>query len=141
MLSNVSKIFERILYSGKCQIIWIPSFPSITVELGKDIVHNDVFCPCLKNGNVLWIMALGLLLTNLSKAFDCLSHERLLAKLHAYGFSSAALRLIHSYLANRKHRTKANSSYSSWEEIGPRIYNIRTFIIQYISLWQIICNE
>ena len=61
--------------------------------------------------------AFGLLLTDLSKALDCLSHELLLAKLHAYGFSFAALRLIHSYLTNRKQRTKVNLSYNSWEEI------------------------
>ena len=59
----------------------------------------------------------GILLTDLSKAFDCLSYELLVAKLHAYGFSISALRLIYSYLANRKQRTKINSSYSSWEEI------------------------
>ena len=53
----------------------------------------------------------------LSKAFDCLSHKLLLAKLHAYGFSLSALRLIHNYLTNRKQRTKIKSSYSSWEEI------------------------
>ena len=60
--------------------------------------------------------AFGLLLTDLSKAFDSLSHELLIAKLHAYGFSFAALRLIHSYLTN-KQRTKVNSCYSSWDEI------------------------
>ena len=54
----------------------------------------------------------GTLLTDLSKAFECLSHELLLAKLHAYGFSIAALRLIHSYLTNRNQRTKVNLSYS-----------------------------
>ena len=43
----------------------------------------------------------GALSTDLPEAFDCLSHELLLAKLHAYGFSIAALRLIHSYLTNR----------------------------------------
>ena len=45
----------------------------------------------------------GVLLADLSKAFDCLSQELRLAKLHElpYGFSIAALRLIHSYLTNR----------------------------------------
>ena len=74
------------------------------------------------------------LLADLSKAFDRLSHELLLTKLHAYGFSIAALRLIHSYLTNRKQRTKVNLSYSSREEIlfcvpqgsipGPLLFNI-----------------
>ena len=64
------------------------------------------------NGKVFRI-----LLTDLSKAFDCLSHELLLDKLHAYGFSISPLRLMYNYLAIRKQRTKINSSYSSWEEI------------------------
>ena len=42
--------------------------------------------------------AFGALLTDLSKAFDCLDHELLIAKLNAYGFSLPALRLIHDYL-------------------------------------------
>ena len=38
----------------------------------------------------------GALLTDLSKAFDCLSHELLIAKVSAYGFSYHALKLIYS---------------------------------------------
>ena len=76
----------------------------------------------------------GALLTDLSKAFHCLLHELLIAKLHAYGFSLNALRLVHSYLTNRKLRTKINTKYSSSEEIlfgvpqesilGPLLSNI-----------------
>lgn len=49
-----------------------------------------------------------LLRKDLSKAFDCLSYEFLLEKLHAYGFSFADLQLGHSYLRNRKQGTNLN---------------------------------
>ena len=60
---------------------------------------------------------LGAFLTDLSQAYDWLPHQFLLAKLHVYGFSISALRMIHSYLTNRKQRTKIHFIYSSWEEI------------------------
>ena len=46
--------------------------------------------------------AFGALLTDLSKAFDCLSHELLVTKLHAYGVDIPSLKLLHSYLTKRK---------------------------------------
>ena len=59
----------------------------------------------------------GALLKDLSKSFDCLNHDLLIAKLNAYDFSLPALRLIHDYLLNRKQRTRVNNSYSTWVEI------------------------
>ena len=53
---------------------------------------------------------------DLSKAFDCLNHELLIAKLEAYGFSRSALKLVYDYLSNRKQRVKINGSFSSWQE-------------------------
>ena len=59
----------------------------------------------------------GALLTDLSKAFDCLDHELLIAKLNAYGFSLPALRLINDYLSNRRQRTRIGNSFSDWFEV------------------------
>ena len=55
----------------------------------------------------------GALLTDLSKAFDCLSHELLVAKLIAYGVKISSVRLIYNYLTNRKQRTKIGNNCSS----------------------------
>ena len=60
---------------------------------------------------------IGALLTDLSKAFDCLNHVFLIAKSNACGFSFPALSLIHDFLSNRKQRTGINNSYSTWMEI------------------------
>ena len=76
-----------------------------------------MLCLHLRNENLDNEKAFRLLLTDLSKAFDCLSYELLLGKLHAYSFNFTVLRLVHRYLANEKQRTKLNSSCSSWDEI------------------------
>ena len=55
----------------------------------------------------------GALLTDLSKALDCFSHDLLIAKLKVYGFNMSGLRFAYSYLKNRMQRRKINSEYSS----------------------------
>ena len=74
------------------------------------------------------------LLTDLSKAFDCIPHDLIIAKLAAYGFDTNALKLIHNYLSIRKQRVKINNVYSIWKDIffgrpqgsilGPLLFNI-----------------
>ena len=59
----------------------------------------------------------GALLTDLSKAFDCIPDDLIIAKLEAYGFHIDALKLIHDYLSNRKQRVEVNDAYSSWKDI------------------------
>ena len=57
------------------------------------------------------------LLTDLSKAFDCLPHDIIIAKLNAYGFDMKALNFIYDYLSNHKQRTKIDDAYSSLENL------------------------
>ena len=76
----------------------------------------------------------GALLTDLSKAFDCINHPLLIAKIGSYGVSSISIKLIFSYLSNRTQRTKIKYSFSKRSNIlhgvpqgsilGPFLFNI-----------------
>ena len=59
----------------------------------------------------------GTLLMNLSKAYDCVNHELIIAKLAAYGLNESNLRLIQNYLSKRKQRVKIGSSLTEWLEV------------------------
>ena len=59
----------------------------------------------------------GVHLRDLVKAFDCLVHDLLIAKLNAYGFDYLPLKLIHDYLTGGLQRVRINSHYSTWIEI------------------------
>ena len=54
---------------------------------------------------------------NLSKAFDTINHDLLLAKLKAYGFSKQALSFMCSYLKNRRQRVQISNNFSSLKEV------------------------
>ena len=77
----------------------------------------------------------GALLTDSSKAFDCIPLDLLIAKfLIAYGFQTDALNLVYGYLPNTKQIVKINETFSCWKDIeygvpegsilGPLLFNI-----------------
>ena len=110
-LSPLSKIFDRLMYS---QIL--PSIRSKLSNLscgfreGYSTQHAllrlmETCKKCLDSDGVI-----GMVLTDLSKAHDCLPYDLLVAKLHAYGCSLSSLKMIYSYLTSRKERVKIKST-------------------------------
>ena len=59
----------------------------------------------------------GTLLVDLSKAYDCVNHDLIIAKQEAYGVGEISLRLIQNYLFQRQQRVKVGSSVSECLEI------------------------
>ena len=59
-------------------------------------------------------LCLGGVLMDLSKAFDCVPHDLLLAKLAAYGANENFLCYVHSYLQNRKQCVRINNINSDF---------------------------
>ena len=92
----------------------------------------------------------GMILMDLSKAFDCMPHDLLIAKLRAYGFGLQGLRLIANYLSDRKQRVKVGSTHSDWLQtktgvprgsvLGPLLFNIFLNDFIYIVEHLEVCN-
>ena len=79
-------------------------------------------------------MFIGTLFMDLTKAFDCLPHSLVIAKLRVYGLELPACKLLFSYLRGRKQRVKISNSRRSWAVstkgvpqgsiLGPLLFNI-----------------
>ena len=59
----------------------------------------------------------GAILLDLSKAFDCVPRDIIIAKLATYGFDPKSLGYILSYLTNREQSTQLNGIYSAFQKI------------------------
>ena len=90
------------------------------------------------------------ILTDLSKAFDCIPYYLLIAMLNAYGFDQVALKLIHRNLCDRSQRVKVGSSFSKELDIlcsvpqgsilGPKLFNTDICDVFFIDMSSDIAN-
>ena len=115
ILPNLSKVYERLMYN---QIN--PCFDTLMskFQCGFWKGFNAQYCLLAmieKCKTLDKVGETGAVLTDLSKAFDCINHNLLIAKLDAYGFEKQSIDFHHPYLTKRKQRTKVDSAYSSWE--------------------------
>ena len=100
---NVSEYIDTVLSKVQCGFRrGFSTQYSLIVMIEKWRKNMDKGKPC------------AALLIDLSKAFDCIVHDFLIAKLEACNFSYETLKVMYNYLTDRKHRTKVNDSFSGF---------------------------
>ena len=99
---DVSKVYERIIFN-QISTYFEPNFSSFFTGFRKNhnIQHSllkmlELWKETLDKGK-----SVGAIFMDLSKAFDTLNHDLLIAKLEPYSFSENSLNYIQSYLYNR----------------------------------------
>ena len=135
VLPGISKIFENVINEQL-----VNYFQSIFNEM-LNAYRKNYSCQSLllklieeSKSKIDDNMFVGKLLQDLSKAFDCLPHGLLIAKLRAYGLSISACELVASYLTDRLQRVKISSFRSEWANLlkgvpqgsvlGPLLFNV-----------------
>ena len=149
LLCTVDKVYEQLL-SGQINEHFTPELdPCLSAYRKKHSCETT-----LLRLTEEWKLAadskqyVGVLSTDMSKAFDSLHPSLMINKLKAYGFSEESLRLMRSYFTNRQNRVKLDSVVSRWKDaargcpqgssFGPLLWNIfqndMTYIINNASL-------
>ena len=117
-LNTFSMVYERVI---KHQIVcgMETYFSAFLSEYRKNYSSQNTLISLLKESRKKLDnnFVVGALVTDLSKAFDCIPHDLLMAKLSAYNFSDEALSFIYSYLTYRRQYVCINNTHSQLETI------------------------
>ena len=135
ILPSLSKVFEKIIFSRIIKFMESKLSILLCGFRSKHSTQHALFKLLQKWQSSLDKKGIvGTILMDLSKAFDSLSHDLLIAKLAAYGFDNPILSLLYDYLNNRFQRTKVGSIFSEWllliqgvpqgSILGPLLFNI-----------------
>ena len=105
------------------QITWEHFFQNL-FPYRKSYSSNHVLIRLIEN----WKKSLdqekfvGAVLMDLSKAFDSIPHDLLIAKMHGYGFSIDAVTFFYSYLKRRKQNVRINNTHSVFQILLSGVY-------------------
>ena len=118
ILSNISKNFERIMHN-QLNNFFINKLSKYQCGFRKGFGTQHCFLVMIEKLRKIQDNegAFAAVFIDLSKAFDCISLDLLIAKLNAYGFDKKSLTFILAYLTNQKQKTKIGSSSSDFLNI------------------------
>ena len=120
LLSVISKMFEKLISIRVMSFIEKHSILSPTQygfrpESSTEFAILDIVSSCYENINEK--LFTGLIMIDLKKAFDSVTHSILLQKLEHYGFRGNVFNLFSSYLSNRQQYVSVNNVNSSTQYI------------------------
>ena len=118
ILSNISKFLERIIHN-QMENFFINKLSKYQYGFRKGFGTQHYILAMIDKLRKIRDNKgdFAAVFTDLSKAFDCISHELLIAKLNAYGFDLNSLNFILVCFTNRKQKTKTGSSFSDFLNI------------------------